>query len=71
MTVCEMVLAHHPDCECPICKAHTDEECGKPAVGVCHDDFTADGAPVGGVKVCTECADGMLREHFHVTFTTN
>ena len=71
MTVCEMVLAHHPDCECPICKARTDEECGKPAVGIRHDYFTSDGAPIGGFPVCAECADMTISEGFHVTFTTS
>ncbi len=46
---CEMILPHHPDCECTICKAHIDPVCDKLAVG-----FTVDGEHL--CRVCKEHA---------------
>lgn len=34
---CEMIIAHHSDCECVICKAHQDAVCGRPTVGQLRD----------------------------------
>jgi hypothetical protein len=30
---CEMIEAHHSDCECALCRANEDAYCGTPAVG--------------------------------------
>lgn len=46
---CEMIDAHHPDCECQTCLAGEDSVCGQPAVG-----FLRDGAQ--RTRVCAECA---------------
>lgn len=35
---CEMIIMHHPDCECGACCACEDVMCDKPAVGFVRDN---------------------------------
>ena len=53
---CEMIIAHHPDCECRICKAREDERC----------EGKARGTHEGSVRVCVPCGLGLENEGFVV-----
>jgi hypothetical protein len=57
---CEMVDAHHPDCECTSCRTHLDVQCLEPYVGEVPE--------CDGVRVCGACAVQMEREEFTVKY---
>lgn len=52
-TKCEMILAHHADCECPWCRANLDERCSAPAVAALLDRGRL------ALRVCDGCAVEM------------
>jgi hypothetical protein len=56
MGKCQMIKAHHPDCECQLCMAQLDEQCAAPAVAVLLDGRRAIG------RICDECAVAMHLE---------
>ena len=56
-TKCEMIIAHHSDCDCSWCRSHVDERCGKPAI-----------ASSERVRVCEECAIERHREDMAVVY---
>jgi hypothetical protein len=71
MLKCEMLVLHHPDCECKICLKHEDEECEEPSAGTCHDMYDSKGRAHSGVQTCKGCALLMEDEGFFVTYTLN
>lgn len=52
---CELIDAHHPDCECATCRDGRDAICGEPAVGT---------ARMGDAswRVCARCAASADRD---------
>lgn len=56
---CEMVKAHHPDCECYLCRSGRDEECENLSIGRSKD---------GVIRVCAECAKQKESEGFAISY---